>query len=93
MHFLLDAHIPRRLCKQLREAGHECRHTEALAAGNRSSDDEISSVADLLDAVVVTKDDDFEHRPSFRCVAVKTRCAANNADRLGLTVKVQRTTR
>ena len=59
MHFLLDAHTPHRLCEQLRVAGHECLHTEVLADGNRTSDNEISSVAEALCAVVVTKDDDF----------------------------------
>lgn len=34
-------------------------HTEVLADSNRTSDDEISSVADALGAVVVKKDDDF----------------------------------
>lgn len=59
MHFLLDAHIPRRLCQTLRQRGHECTHVEVLPQGNASSDTNIAASADELGAVVVTKDDDF----------------------------------
>ena len=59
MRFLLDAHIPRRLCHQLRLAGHDCQHAELLPDGNRSSDIDIGRIADATEAVVVTKDSDF----------------------------------
>ena len=59
MHFLLDAHIPRRLCQVIRSKGHECSHVEALERGNASSDSTIAAGADEIGAVVVTKDDDF----------------------------------
>lgn len=59
MHFLLDAHIPRRLCDTFRSAGHECTHVESLDHGNGSSDTIVAERADELSAVVVSKDDDF----------------------------------
>ncbi len=59
MHFLLDAHIPRRLCQAIRSQGHECTHVETLERGNASSDSAIADRADAIGAVVVTKDDDF----------------------------------
>jgi predicted nuclease of predicted toxin-antitoxin system len=40
-------------------AGHDARHTLDLEHGNRTSDGQISSIADAEDRVVVTKDDDF----------------------------------
>jgi predicted nuclease of predicted toxin-antitoxin system len=68
VHFLLDAHIPRRLCQTIRSSGHECTHVETLERGNASSDATIASRADEIGAVVVTKDDDFRisHRFSGR---------------------------
>ena len=59
MYFLLDAHIPRRLCDTLHRHGHECTHTEALPDGNTSADDQLATWADERGAVVITKDDDF----------------------------------
>ncbi len=66
MRFVLDAHIPRRLCETLVLEGHECLHVETLELGNRSSDRAIALRADELGAAVVTKDDDF--RISHRLV-------------------------
>ena len=59
MRFLLDAHIPRRLCVTLLATGHECAHVETLELGNRSSDAQIARAADEAAAVVVSKDSDF----------------------------------
>jgi predicted nuclease of predicted toxin-antitoxin system len=59
MRFLVDAQLPRRLCHQLRECGHDAVHSLDLPSGNRTSDAEIMRIADTEDRVVVTKDDDF----------------------------------
>lgn len=59
MNFLVDAQLPGRLARQLRDAGHDAIHCEGLPSGNRTSDAEISALADADDRVVVTKDRDF----------------------------------
>jgi predicted nuclease of predicted toxin-antitoxin system len=41
------------------EAGHDAVHTYDLAAGNRTSDSDVSTTADQEHRVVVTKDSDF----------------------------------
>lgn len=59
MKFLVDAQLPARLTRQLVEAGHDAVHTSQLAAGNRTSDEEITRIADEQRRVVVSKDRDF----------------------------------
>lgn len=59
MKFLVDAHLPRRLAYQLRDAGHDAVHTLDLPRGNRSGDNEIIETAVREQRVVVTKDADF----------------------------------
>lgn len=59
MRFLVDAQLPVRLARQLARSGHDTRHTSELPDGNRTSDAEITRVADAEDRVVVTKDRDF----------------------------------
>lgn len=59
MKFLVDAQLPARLAEALREAGHDAVHTTDLPHGNRTSDAEITEVADGEHRVVVTKDRDF----------------------------------
>jgi len=59
MKFLVDAQLPRRLVKRLREAGHDARHTLDLPRRNRTTDSEIISTAAREDRVVVSKDGDF----------------------------------
>lgn len=59
MKFLLDAQLPRSLCRILREVGHDALHTADLPEGNRTSDGTIASLADAQDRVVVSKDSDF----------------------------------
>jgi predicted nuclease of predicted toxin-antitoxin system len=69
MKFLVDAHLPRRLARQLRDAGHDALHTLDLPHGNRTSDAEINAISAAEQRVVVTKDSDFvdsfvlHHRP------------------------------
>lgn len=59
MNFLVDAHLPRRIARWLREAGHDAVHTLDLPKGNRISDAEILRIADEEKRVIVTKDADF----------------------------------
>lgn len=59
MKFLVDAQLPKRMCSWIVEAGHQATHTTELPRGNRTTDLELVELADQLDAVLVTKDDDF----------------------------------
>ncbi len=59
MKFLFDAHLPRRLARRLREAGHEALHTLDLPLGNRTTDAFINEFSTREQYVVVTKDSDF----------------------------------
>lgn len=46
MKFLVDAQLPRRLTRILREQGHEAWHTLDVPAGNETSDAEVARWAD-----------------------------------------------
>jgi hypothetical protein len=46
MKFLIDAQLPRRMARRLHAAGHDAIHTLDLSAGNRTTDAEISRMAD-----------------------------------------------
>ena len=59
MKFLIDAQLPRKLCKWLREAGHDVVHTLDLPLGNATPDSVVLSIAESEQRTVVTKDDDF----------------------------------
>lgn len=59
MRFLVDAQLPRKLCKWLREAGHDVVHTLDLSQGNATPDSVVLTIAMNEQRVVVTKDDDF----------------------------------
>lgn len=61
MRFLIDAQLPRRLVRQLREQGMDAIHTLDLPSGNRTSDAEICAIAESEERIVVTKDADFVH--------------------------------
>ena len=61
MKFLVDAHLPPRLCAVLQAAGHDAIHTGGLAAKNRTPDEIINQVSLAEERVVVTKDADFYH--------------------------------
>jgi predicted nuclease of predicted toxin-antitoxin system len=61
MKFLVDAHLPRRLVRRLRELGLDAIHTLDLPAANRTSDTEICVIAASESRIVVTKDADFVH--------------------------------
>jgi predicted nuclease of predicted toxin-antitoxin system len=57
--FLIDAQLPARLARHLSDAGHDALHTLDLPEQNRTTDAEISRVADAEDRIVVSKDSDF----------------------------------
>lgn len=61
MKFVVDAHLPPRLCAVLCAAGHEAIHTSQLAARNQTPDEMISQLSLAEQRVVVTKDADFYH--------------------------------
>jgi predicted nuclease of predicted toxin-antitoxin system len=59
MKFLVDAQLPRRLVRRLREAGHEALHTLDLPLGNRTTDAVINELSERERYAVITKDADF----------------------------------
>ena len=59
MKFLVDAQLPYRLAKRLRELGFNAIHTLELPLSNRTSDAEINTLSIREQYVVVTKDADF----------------------------------
>lgn len=61
MKFLVDAHLPPRLCAVLQAAGHDAIHTIVLTARNQTTDEIINQVSLAEMRVVVTKDTDFYH--------------------------------
>jgi predicted nuclease of predicted toxin-antitoxin system len=59
MRFLVDAHLPRRIVKQLQQAEVEAIHTLDLPLGNRTPDTAINELSISQQYIVVTKDSDF----------------------------------
>lgn len=59
MKFLVDAQLPKRLSRQLNEAGHDAIHTLDLPLKNLTCDTTIISLADHENRVIITKDADF----------------------------------
>jgi hypothetical protein len=59
MRFVVDAHLPRRLCGVLARHSHEAGHSLDLAAGNASSDEDINRISLDDRRVVISKDTDF----------------------------------
>ncbi len=61
MIFIIDAHLPKSICKYFKALGHGALHTSDLPFGNATSDDWILEEAVRRDAVVISKDSDFFH--------------------------------
>lgn len=61
MKFVVDAHLPPRLCAVLQAAGHDAIHTGQLVARNQTPDEIINQLSLAEQRVVVTKDSDFYH--------------------------------
>ena len=59
MRFLVDAHLPRRLCAVLEQRGHDAKHTLDLPAENATKDGVINQLSLDEQRVVVSKDSDF----------------------------------
>ena len=59
MKFLVDAHLPRRLCGVMAGRGHEAIHTLDLPEKNATTDLVINRVSLADQRVVISKDDDF----------------------------------
>ncbi|NBB86414.1 MAG: hypothetical protein GVY12_09405 [Bacteroidetes bacterium] len=59
MKFLVDAQLPRRICYQLREHGHDAVHTLDLPEANRTTDATLNRISVEEKRVVITKDSDF----------------------------------
>lgn len=81
---LIDAQLPARLARFLRDVGHDVIHTRELPDGNRTSDERIRDLADEEDRVVVTKDSDFRdghllNRSPQRLLVVGTGNITNSA--------------
>lgn len=66
MNWLVDAQLPVRLARRLREWGEDAIHTMDLPDANRTTDVAILAVAARDNRIVVTKDADFV--ASFRLV-------------------------
>ncbi len=59
MKFLVDAHLPRRLCAIFVQYGHDATHTLDLPTGNKTKDPIINQISVREQRVVVSKDSDF----------------------------------
>lgn len=59
MKFLVDAHLPRRLCAVLAQHGHDATHTLDLPSGNATKDQVINQASLNDRRTVITKDTDF----------------------------------
>lgn len=59
MRLLVDAQLPVRLIPLLIELGQDVVHTSELPNGNRTSDREITRIAEVQDRIVVTRDRDL----------------------------------
>ncbi len=62
MKFIVDAQLPRRLARWLREKGFDAIHTLDLPARNRTVDDYINVLSIAENRVVISKDSDFYDR-------------------------------
>ncbi len=59
MKLFIDAQLPRRMVKWFGSFGCDAVHVLDAPNGNRSTDSEISQLADSENRIVVTKDSDF----------------------------------
>jgi predicted nuclease of predicted toxin-antitoxin system len=59
MKFLVDAHLPRRLCAVLAQHGHDAVHTVDLSDKNKTKDRIINQISLADQRVVISNDTDF----------------------------------
>ncbi|GEM88345.1 DUF5615 family PIN-like protein [Meiothermus granaticius] len=82
--FLVDAHLPLRLVRLLKEQGHDAVHTSELPRGNATPDEEINALSLQEERVVVTKDADFVqslilHGKPYKLLLISTGNISNRA--------------
>ncbi len=76
MIFIIDAHLPRVIVRQIEALGHEAVHTSDLEMGNKTPDKLITELAVERMATVISKDTDFYntfllHRQPPKLIMVK----------------------
>ncbi|MEX0980809.1 MAG: DUF5615 family PIN-like protein [Bacteroidales bacterium] len=59
MRFLLDANLPFKLAKSLKDRGYDVIHTDDLPDKERTKDKEIRKISIEQNRIVITKDSDF----------------------------------
>ena len=59
MKFLVDAHLPLKLVRWLKQRGHDVLHTSELPRKNRTEDVDLIRFAEREARIVITKDADF----------------------------------
>ncbi len=59
MKFIVDAQLPFKLAKFIRDKGFDAIHTDDLPDKDRTTDSEIRRIAKEQDRIVITKDNDF----------------------------------
>jgi len=59
MKFIVDAQLPYRLAKFIRDKGYDVIHTDDLLHKDRTTDTEIRRIAKEQNRIVITKDNDF----------------------------------
>jgi predicted nuclease of predicted toxin-antitoxin system len=59
MKFIVDAQLPYRLALILKDKGIDAIHTDDLPDKERTTDEQISSIATSENRIVITKDSDF----------------------------------
>ncbi|MBP9884960.1 MAG: DUF5615 family PIN-like protein [Leptospiraceae bacterium] len=57
--FIIDANLPRRLARWLKEKGYDCIHTLELPEKNLTEDDFVNMISMKEQRIVVSKDKDF----------------------------------
>lgn len=71
MRFLVDAQLPPMVAEILTTKGHDAIHTRTLPKGNLTPDEQILSVCEHEDRILLTKDLDFYHSKLIRDLPAK----------------------
>jgi predicted nuclease of predicted toxin-antitoxin system len=59
MRFLIDANLPYRLAKSLKDKGYDIIHTDDLPDKERTKDNEIRKISVDQSRIIISKDSDF----------------------------------
>ena len=68
MKFLIDAQLPPALARWVQEQGYDAQHVEILGLGD-AEDHVIWTQAITIDAIIITKDEDFAARAAREATA------------------------